>query len=53
LPIARRVSDEIWKEAARHCDEQGLAQLVLYIAVVNVWNRLNVTTRQIAGQQSW
>jgi AhpD family alkylhydroperoxidase len=47
------VPDEVWKEAARHYDEQGLAQLVLYIAVVNVWNRLNVTTRQVAGQQSW
>jgi len=26
---------------------------VLYIAITNVWNRLNVATRQVAGAQSW
>jgi len=25
----------------------------LHVALVNVWNRLNVTTRQVAGAQSW
>jgi alkylhydroperoxidase family enzyme len=44
------VPDEIWNEAARHYDEPQLASLVLYIAVTNVWNRLNVTTRQVAGE---
>lgn len=48
---AEAVPDEIWDEAARHYDECALAQLVLSIAVINAWNRLNVTTRQIAG--SW
>lgn len=43
------VSDEVWSEAARHYDEQRLAALVLCIANINVWNRLNVATRQIAG----
>lgn len=43
------VPDEIWEEATRHYDESGLAGLVLAIATVNVWNRLNVTTRQVAG----
>jgi AhpD family alkylhydroperoxidase len=43
------VPDEIWDEAARHYDEPALASLVLWIAMTNVWNRLNVTTRQIAG----
>ena len=43
------VSDEVWSEAARHYDEQQLATLVLCIANINVWNRLNVATRQIAG----
>jgi AhpD family alkylhydroperoxidase len=43
------VPDEIWDEAARHYDEPALAALVLSIASVNVWNRLNVTTRQVAG----
>jgi len=43
------VPDEIWKEAARHFDERALAVLTLAIASVNVWNRLNVATRQVAG----
>ena len=45
------VPDEIWDEAARHYDEQALAALVLNIASINVWNRLNVTTRQVAGRE--
>ena len=44
------VPDEIWDEAARHYDEPVLAALILSIATVNVWNRLNVTTRQVAGE---
>lgn len=44
------VPDAIWQEAARHYDEQALAALVIAIANINVWNRLNVTTKQIAGQ---
>ena len=47
------VSDEVWAEAARHYDEPQLASLVLYITVTNVWNRLNVATRQVAGAQNW
>jgi AhpD family alkylhydroperoxidase len=43
------VPDAIWEEAARHYDERTLAGLVIGIANINVWNRLNVTTRQIAG----
>lgn len=44
------VPDEIWDEAAKHYDEKALAALVLAIASINVWNRLNVATRQVAGQ---
>ena len=44
------VPDEIWNEAARHYDEQALAVLVLNIGLINLWNRLNVTTRQVAGE---
>ncbi len=40
----------VWAEAARHYDERSLALLVLAIAVINVWNRLNVSTRQVAGE---
>ncbi len=45
------VPDEIWEEAARHYDERALATLILSIATTNIFNRLNVATRQIAG--SW
>jgi AhpD family alkylhydroperoxidase len=45
------VPDEIWDEAARYYDETELAALVLAIANINVWNRLNVVTRQVAGQE--
>ena len=44
------VPDEIWEEATHHYDEPALAGLILSIAMTNVWNRLNVTTRQVAGE---
>ena len=47
------VPDEIWEEAARHYDEKGLAALLLSISAVNVWNRLNVATRQVVGSVRW
>lgn len=45
------VPDEVWDEAARHYDEPELAALVVAIAEINAWNRINATTRQITG--SW
>lgn len=47
------VPDEVWEEAARHFDERALAALVLAIATINVWNRLNVATRQVVGAVKW
>lgn len=43
------VSDEVWNEATRHYDDTALATLVLYVGMVNLYNRLNVTTRQVPG----
>ena len=43
------VPDEIWDDAADHYDERGLAALILMIGVTNLFNRLNATTRQVAG----
>ena len=43
------VPDEIWDAAAVHYDEKGLAAIVLMIGVTNLFNRLNATTRQVAG----
>ena len=47
------VPDAIWDAAAEHFDETQLGALVLDIALANVWNRLNVATRQVVGEQSW
>ncbi|GAA0577892.1 carboxymuconolactone decarboxylase family protein [Streptomyces crystallinus] len=44
------VPDAVWNEAATYYDEQQLAALVLQIGVVNLFNRLNASTRQQAGQ---
>jgi AhpD family alkylhydroperoxidase len=44
------ISDEVWEEAARHYDESELAGLVIAIASINAWNRINAATRQITGE---
>ena len=44
------VPDQVWDEAARHYDEPALAALIIQIALINVWNRLNAATRQVAGE---
>ena len=44
------VPDEVWDEAARHYDKEELAALVLDIGIINLWNRLNAATRQVAGE---
>ena len=43
------VSDDAWASAAKHFDDDQLAALVCLIAGINAWNRLNVITRQPAG----
>jgi len=50
---AEQVPDELWDAAAEHFDETQLGALVLDIATVNLWNRLNIATRQVVGEQSW
>jgi AhpD family alkylhydroperoxidase len=47
-----QVSDAVWEQASAHYDEPQLAALVMTIAQINLWNRLNVATRQVAGG-SW
>ncbi len=41
--------DELWEAAADEFNEAQLAGLVLAIAQINLWNRLNHATRQQAG----
>lgn len=46
------VPDDVWAAAATEYDEKQLAALVLDIGAVNLWNRLNASTRQVPGG-SW
>jgi len=43
------VPDSLWDEVRKHYDEPQLAALLISIGAINVWNRLNVATRQVAG----
>jgi AhpD family alkylhydroperoxidase len=43
------VPDDIWLEARRHYDDEALSALILDIATINVWNRLNVVVKQVVG----
>jgi AhpD family alkylhydroperoxidase len=43
------VTDEAWANAAKHYDEDQLSALACLIALINTYNRLNVITRQPAG----
>jgi AhpD family alkylhydroperoxidase len=45
------VPDDVWKEAAEQFNEKQLAALLVQIALINAFNRLNVPIKQIAG--SW
>lgn len=44
------VPDDVWFEATQHYDEKALAALTLNVAMINLWNRLNVPSKQVAGQ---
>jgi AhpD family alkylhydroperoxidase len=44
------VPDEVWDEAADHYDEPALAALLISIASINLWNRLNVSVGQLTGE---
>jgi AhpD family alkylhydroperoxidase len=43
------VPDDVWNDAAAHYDEKTLAGLVMAIAAINAWNRINVTVRNPAS----
>jgi AhpD family alkylhydroperoxidase len=50
---AEPVPDAVWDAAAEHFDETQLGALVLDIGLINLWNRVNVATRQVAGEHGW
>ncbi|MBG0831361.1 carboxymuconolactone decarboxylase family protein [Planomonospora sp. ID67723] len=43
------VSDEVWARAAKHYDDEQLTALVVLVSFMNTANRLNIITRQPAG----
>ncbi len=47
------VSDGIWAEVHAHFGEREAAAPVLRISTINLFNRFNVATRQIAGSAAW
>jgi AhpD family alkylhydroperoxidase len=44
------VPDDVWAQASRHYDEPQLAALVIAIAAINAFNRVNAITRQVSGE---
>ncbi|MEV4127718.1 carboxymuconolactone decarboxylase family protein [Nocardia sp. NPDC049707] len=45
----RGVSDETWEQVRKHYDDDQTAALIVAIATINAWNRLNVIVRTPAG----
>jgi AhpD family alkylhydroperoxidase len=43
------VPDDVWDNATKHFDEPALAAIIVNIGIVNMWNRINVVTRQLPG----
>ncbi|MGH3532140.1 MAG: carboxymuconolactone decarboxylase family protein [Mycobacterium sp.] len=40
------VPDSVWNDVAANFDEPGIVHLLMAVAVINVWNRLAVSTHQ-------
>nr|WP_258936745.1 MULTISPECIES: carboxymuconolactone decarboxylase family protein [Prauserella salsuginis group] len=43
------VPDDVWQAARKHYDDTQLSTLIMAIAAINAWNRINVTNRTVAG----
>ena len=39
-------SDAVWEDSAQYYSDEQLGALVMHIGLVNLWNRVNVATRQ-------
>jgi AhpD family alkylhydroperoxidase len=42
------ISDELWYQLREHYDERAIAELLIEIGLINVWNRINAAIRQPA-----
>jgi AhpD family alkylhydroperoxidase len=47
------VPDELWAEVVKYYDEQQVSALILQIATLNLFNRINVTVKEQADRPSW
>jgi AhpD family alkylhydroperoxidase len=45
--ISEHVSDETYEQAAKVLEEKYLAQVILSIITINVWNRIGITTKLV------
>ena len=43
------VSDEVWAGAAAHFDDKQLVDLIGAASMINLWNRLSISTRKLPG----
>ena len=43
------VTDETWQLARKHYDDDQISALIVLVATINAWNRLNVIVRMPAG----
>ncbi len=47
------VSDPVWQDLVAVFDEKETVRLLMAIATINVWNRLNVATRNAPGERPY
>jgi AhpD family alkylhydroperoxidase len=47
------VPDELWHEVTEHYDETQVAALILQIATLNLFNRINIAVKEQADRPSW
>ncbi|WP_410620573.1 carboxymuconolactone decarboxylase family protein [Amycolatopsis sp. cmx-8-4] len=43
------VSDNTWADVRKHYDDEQIGALIVLVATINAWNRLNVIARNPAG----
>jgi AhpD family alkylhydroperoxidase len=43
------IPDALWNEVTKHFDEKQISALLISIAAINLWNRLNAAIRQMVG----
>jgi len=44
------VPDDVYEEAKKHFSEQELVDLTLAVGMINLWNRLAISTRALPGR---